>query len=224
MTIREVIDEIDEIEPNAYTDEQKARWVLRAEGNVEVNILLMPARHVSSLPDYNRQLLAPAPFDALYAQYLHAMIHYANSEYERYQNDMALYNETFGNYARWFAQNYDPSITINRIPVAWSIALDPGEFFSGPVDDRMLCGVLSPLHISCPENVAGTVHLYSDGEPLLTFDSDIRTEEMLSHNAMGGRHITGNASLHNTGDYRETLRVYGMLYQYGYPDKYGRHP
>lgn len=50
------------------------------------------------------QMLAGAPFDKLYRLYLAALIHFANGEYDRYQNSMALFNSACGEYIRWFSR------------------------------------------------------------------------------------------------------------------------
>ena len=54
-------------------------------------------------------LLAFPPHDKIYWHYLVAMIHFANADYDRYQNTMQLYNESLGEFMRWYAQNYRPA-------------------------------------------------------------------------------------------------------------------
>ncbi len=54
-------------------------------------------------------LLAYPPHDKLYWHYVTAMIHFANADYDRYQNTMQMYNESFGEMMRWYAQNYRPA-------------------------------------------------------------------------------------------------------------------
>lgn len=54
-------------------------------------------------------LLVEPPHDKLYWHYLVSMIHFANADYDRYQNTMQLYNESFGEFMRWFAQVYRPA-------------------------------------------------------------------------------------------------------------------
>ena len=34
---------------------------------------------------------------------------FGNGEYNKYQNDMAMFNEALGGYIRWFAANYEPA-------------------------------------------------------------------------------------------------------------------
>ena len=55
------------------------------------------------------QLLAGAPFDRIYRLYLAALIHFANAEYDRYQNSMALFNSACGEYIRWYSRVYRPA-------------------------------------------------------------------------------------------------------------------
>ena len=55
------------------------------------------------------KLLAGAPFDKLYRLYLAALIHFANGEYDRYQNSMALYNSACGEYIRWYSRVKRPA-------------------------------------------------------------------------------------------------------------------
>ena len=58
--------------------------------------------------DQNTQVLVHPPYDNLYGLYLAAMIDFGNGEYNKYQNDMAMFNEALGGYIRWFASNYEP--------------------------------------------------------------------------------------------------------------------
>ena len=54
-------------------------------------------------------LLVEPPHDKLYWHYLCAMIHFANADYDRYQNTFQLYNDSFGEFMRWFANVYRPA-------------------------------------------------------------------------------------------------------------------
>ena len=55
------------------------------------------------------ELAVRPPHDKLYAAYLTAMIDFANGEYNKYQNSMQLFNLAFGEYARWYADNFRPA-------------------------------------------------------------------------------------------------------------------
>ena len=245
MTLIDVIDEIDAIEPNAYTYQQKAKWVLRAEGSVATGIYLMDPEDVSrptladdASEEWYFPLLTPAPFDKIYPLYLHAMIHYANSEYERYQNDMMLYNEAYGEFARWFAAKYDPALTKRKRSLRWSITLDPGEASDGDVKLTELQpgDIVGPVRVTWVngnERNRGSIevrvpfgnldeqYLYageiSTEEPTETapcaYRSDRAAELMLYYNLesffMGGP---------------LTTRLEVPVYSYGWPDEWRRRP
>ncbi len=112
MTLKECIDFVDGIEPNAYTDGQKTAWVGECEGMVHTEVLLRPVTAFVPLDyetDKNDTLTALPPHDRIYRDYLQARIHFANGEYDRYQNAMAVFNSEWGEFVRWFARTYDPA-------------------------------------------------------------------------------------------------------------------
>ena len=55
------------------------------------------------------ELLVSAPYHKIYYTYVMAMIDFANGEYNKYQNSMALFNSFFDCFTRWYAQNYRPA-------------------------------------------------------------------------------------------------------------------
>ena len=55
------------------------------------------------------ELLVSAPYHKIYYTYVMAMIDFANGEYNRYQNAMALFNSFFDCFTRWYAQTYRPA-------------------------------------------------------------------------------------------------------------------
>lgn len=112
MTIKQVIDFIDDIKPNAYTNAQKTRWIAEVEGKIQSEIFLFaPAQIITySYPeDETSQLLVAPPHNNLYPSYLCAMIDYANGEYERYNNALTMFNQQYTEFMRWFALHYRPA-------------------------------------------------------------------------------------------------------------------
>ena len=112
MTVLDCIQIVDGIEPNAYTNEQKARWISECEGRVYTDIFLLPPASFTPLTyedNAGDSLAVKPPHDKLYPRYLQAMIHYANGEYERYASSRALFNEAWGEFLRWYARNYSPA-------------------------------------------------------------------------------------------------------------------
>lgn len=108
MTVSECINYIDSIEPNAYTEAQKAGWLSECEGKVYTSLFLVqPYEFTPITAADSRTLALPAPYDRMYPRYLQAMIHYANGEYDRYANSMAVFNEVWAEANRWFGGDYD---------------------------------------------------------------------------------------------------------------------
>lgn len=114
MKLGEILDFVDGIKPNPYTEEQKVLWINACEGMVQTRVFLMaPAEIVTySWPkDKETILLVDPPHDKLYLSYLYAMIDFANGEYAKYQNSMQMFNAEFSEFMRWFAGAYRPADT-----------------------------------------------------------------------------------------------------------------
>lgn len=108
MTVQECINYIDSVEPNAYTETQKAGWLSECEGKVYTSLFLVQPYEFTPITAVDSRVLAlPAPYDRMYPRYLQAMIHYANGEYDRYANSMAVFNEVWAEANRWFGGDYD---------------------------------------------------------------------------------------------------------------------
>ena len=87
------------IRPNDLDASLKERWLREAEGLVQSELA---GRAPSELfVDGVLVLSAPVPYDRLYLWYLCAMIDLAQGDAALYQNDMAVYNAAFHDYAKW---------------------------------------------------------------------------------------------------------------------------
>lgn len=114
MKLSTVLALVDEIKPNAFSAQTKTVWLNEIEGLVQTEILLVRVEEII-VYDYesnaNTELLVSAPHSKIYAAYLMAQIDFANGEYNKYQNSMVVFNSYFGEYQRWFANNYRPADT-----------------------------------------------------------------------------------------------------------------
>lgn len=112
MTLKKLIDWIDAVKPNAYTEDQKTQWVNEIEGMVQTEVFLIAIEDVIQYvytADQLTELLVSPPHDKLYRAYLTAMIDFHNGEYDKYQNSMQLFNSFYGEFVRWFARVYRPA-------------------------------------------------------------------------------------------------------------------
>ena len=57
------------------------------------------------------ELLVSTPHDDIYIRWLEAQIDYANGEYGKYQNAMAMFNAAYSNYERYYNRNHMPKGT-----------------------------------------------------------------------------------------------------------------
>ena len=113
-TLKSVIEYVDEIKPNAFSDAAKTQWVNECEGLVQTEVLLVAGTELISYSydaDKDKELLVKHPHVKIYWAYLTAMIDFANGEYNKYQNTMQMFNAFFSEYMRWFALWYHPADT-----------------------------------------------------------------------------------------------------------------
>ena len=112
MTVHQCIAFVDGIEPNAYTNAQKAAWLSECEGQVYTDVFLLHPYEFTPVeydPENDRILAVYPPHDKIYPRYLQAMIHYANGEYDRYAASMQVFNGAWGEFVRWFCRTYSPA-------------------------------------------------------------------------------------------------------------------
>lgn len=113
-TIKEIIDRVDENKPNAFPTEMKVAWLSLLEGKIAADILAMNIMEIRQLDFKYPQCLEHEPLityphEDIYDNWLIAKIDYENGEYDKYANSMAMFNETYDNFACWFLSVYDPA-------------------------------------------------------------------------------------------------------------------
>lgn len=117
MTIREAIGRVDGLKYNTYTDAEKAAWLSELDGRVKALILDTCQGPEVDFPGYDqdtdpdRVLLAAAPFEELYLRWLEARVDYANGEYDKYNNSMAMFQAVWEAYRNHYIRTHMPKIT-----------------------------------------------------------------------------------------------------------------
>ena len=102
----DIIDRVDLMEPNQYSPEQKLHWLSTLDGKLFYE--LVRPRHPEKeiqLPYQSGQeeLLIPAPYgEDIYYNYLQAMIAAENSEIQRYNRRMTMFNSLLTEFANWY--------------------------------------------------------------------------------------------------------------------------
>lgn len=115
MTIADAISKVDTLIPNTYTPEDKIGWLSALDSRVKTQII---DTHQQSKPvyfygyngvmDLETELLAQEPYDEMYLRWLEAQIHYHNSEDERYNNAIILFNNAYEGYKKHYTRNHMP--------------------------------------------------------------------------------------------------------------------
>lgn len=92
MTMNSVIEYVDGVKPNVYTDEDKYRWINTLEGMLSAEVYgdKEPLRY--EIPaDADKPLRVGHPYEEIYALYVMAMIDFHNREYGNYNNTMTMF-------------------------------------------------------------------------------------------------------------------------------------
>ena len=115
MTIAEVISKVDSLTPNTYTPEDKIGWLSTLDSRVKSQIINTHRRKdpvcfygYDSLLDMQTELLVPAPYDEMYLRWLEAQIAYHNSEDDRYNNAIMLFNNAYEGYKKHYTRTHMP--------------------------------------------------------------------------------------------------------------------
>lgn len=115
MTIAEVISKVDALKPNTYTPKDKVDWLSNLDARVKAQIIdtheacYKPIFYgYDSILDQETILLVPAPYDEMYLRWLEAMIDYHNSEDERYNNAIMLFNNAYEGYKNHYTRTHMP--------------------------------------------------------------------------------------------------------------------
>lgn len=116
MTIIEVITDIDELKPNGYSQAFKVQWLSELDGKVKGEIIdTHEDGEDVSFSGYNdetpteTELLIPHPYDDVYTYWLEAKIDYANGEYAKYNNSMAMFNTAYSAFERYYNREHMPN-------------------------------------------------------------------------------------------------------------------
>ena len=118
MTISEAISKVDALKPNNYTPEDKVGWLSTLDARVKTQIIdtHQHGDHIffygyDDMTDQETELLAPAPYDEMYLRWLEAMIDYHNSDDDRYNNAIMLFNNAYEGFKKHYTRTHMPIST-----------------------------------------------------------------------------------------------------------------
>lgn len=106
-TMNAVIEYIDNVKPNVYTEEDKYRWINQLDGRISTEVMGMAEPKQYDTPkDADQDLLVPHPYDDVYALYVAAMIDFFNKEYTNYNNSVLMFTERMEAFKAWYIRTH----------------------------------------------------------------------------------------------------------------------
>lgn len=111
MKLSEAIAGIRATKPNQYDDGMLMGWISELDGQVFDTVLSVRDDATENptpygMDDLNSRLLVPFPYDQIYLHWLSAKIDFANSEFDRYSNTMAMFNQTLESFSASYSRKY----------------------------------------------------------------------------------------------------------------------
>lgn len=104
MTVRELLNFVNDVKPNAYNESTLLQYLNEVESMVWQEVLHKdPANYISLVTpdDDDVELTMVKPFDKCYSHYIQAMIDFQNEESVSYQNNMEMFNSVFLDYKKY---------------------------------------------------------------------------------------------------------------------------
>ena len=114
MTINEAITRVDSLKHNTYAPEDKVDWLSRLDLMVKNHILdthegeAVIFTGYDSTTDLQTVLLVPEPYTEVYLRWMEAQIDYHNSEYQKYNNAIEMFNTAYQNYRNHYNRTHMP--------------------------------------------------------------------------------------------------------------------
>lgn len=115
MTVNDVINEVNNLKPNDYGNEEKIKWLQRLDQQIKQEVCdTHRYNDGESEPDVTTAyttdtvLLVPAPYDELYVHFLSAQIDYYNREYDGFNATNSMYEACFSSFRNRYNQTHRP--------------------------------------------------------------------------------------------------------------------
>ena len=111
MKIKDLLEYVDELQSNVFSQKVKIRWINQLEAEVQTEVLLLAIEGIKqyTVDDMEEELLVPAPHDQIYQEYLFWQIALAQGEFDRANNAAALFDRVMQEYKRFVAMTVDPA-------------------------------------------------------------------------------------------------------------------
>lgn len=114
MTIAEVIQSIDVMKPNNYSEVDKIKWLSELDGTIKKEIMDTHEGESVIFEGYDgktsleMELLVKAPYDNIYLPWLESKIDYSNGEYAKYNNSVTVFNTNYTTFVNVYNREHMP--------------------------------------------------------------------------------------------------------------------
>ena len=116
MTIKECIDQVDNVKPNQYGVEEKVEWLSYLDGTIINDVLKTHEGYDGRYDEFigyssdklGVKLIVDSPYDRLYVAYLKMKIDEGNGETARYNNSATLFNSYLLEFKKWYNKTHMP--------------------------------------------------------------------------------------------------------------------
>ena len=115
MNIQQAIDRHNALKPNQRTDAEKIAWLSTVDGIIFEEIIKtheggegIEFHGYGHDTPLTTELLVPAPYDDIYRFCLDMQVDLANAEFQKYNNDLMLYNAALLAYSDYYNRHHMP--------------------------------------------------------------------------------------------------------------------
>ena len=113
MKAMDIIERLDLLEPNDYSPEQKLHWLSTLDGKIFREVIQThEGAQIETPAQYEtgaETLIVDDPYgEDIYYYYLQAMIAAENSETQRYNKRMTMFNSAYTGWADFYARTHRP--------------------------------------------------------------------------------------------------------------------
>lgn len=112
----DIIERVDLLEPNDYSPEQKLHWLSTLDGKIWREAIRTHEAGNAWCGPYttgDEELIVGSPYgEDIYYYYLQAMIAAENSETQRYNKRMTMFNAAYQGWTNWYNRTHMPLGTV----------------------------------------------------------------------------------------------------------------
>lgn len=114
MTLAQLIATVGELRPHQYSTDHLTAWVNEVEARAARDVINRACGNCIEFTPYtydkdaDQVLLIPDDHKGVYESYLFARIDYTNGEIDRYNNDAAMYEAAWHEYAAEYRREHRP--------------------------------------------------------------------------------------------------------------------